>query len=43
MLKVTVLYGQAESPEAFEKDYAETPLPVAQRFWSVSLKAKHIP
>lgn len=31
MLKVTVLYGQPENPGAFEKYYAETHIPIANK------------
>ncbi len=31
MIKATILYGHPESPEAFEKYYAETHLPIAAK------------
>jgi uncharacterized protein (TIGR02118 family) len=35
-VKITVLYGQPKSPEAFEKYYAETHLPIAGKIKGVS-------
>jgi uncharacterized protein (TIGR02118 family) len=35
-VKITVLYGQPKSPEAFEKYYAETHLPIAGKMKGVS-------
>jgi len=35
MVKLTVLYGQPKSPEAFEKYYAETHMPIAAKMQGV--------
>ena len=35
MLKATLLYGQSTDPEAFEKYYAETHLPIAVKMKGV--------
>jgi uncharacterized protein (TIGR02118 family) len=35
-VKITVLYSQPKSPEAFEKYYAETHLPIARKMKGVS-------
>lgn len=35
MVKLTVLYGQPKSPEAFEKYYAETHMPIASMMQGV--------
>jgi len=35
MVKLTVLYGQPTSPDAFEKYYAETHLPLAAKMQGV--------
>jgi len=35
MVKMTLLYGQPKSPDAFEKYYAETHLPLAGRMQGV--------
>lgn len=35
MVKLTVLYGQPTSPDAFEEYYAETHLPIAAQMQGV--------
>ena len=35
MVKLTVLYGQPKSPEAFEKYYAQTHMPIAAKMQGV--------
>jgi uncharacterized protein (TIGR02118 family) len=35
MVKLTLLYGQPKSPDAFEKYYAETHLPLASKIQGV--------
>jgi uncharacterized protein (TIGR02118 family) len=35
MVKLTVLYGQPKSPEAFEKYYFETHMPIASKMQGV--------
>ncbi|HEY5279231.1 MAG TPA: EthD family reductase [Pseudolabrys sp.] len=35
MVKLTLLYGQPKSPEAFEKYYAETHMPLASKMQGV--------